>query len=302
MKNYKKVCMILEETLEEPIYFRQTFGSNGVYGNYQFLYDQTKESDFYVAGNWTKKENILKRENTIFLQQEPPEVKTPDKEVLDNCILAITPFNINHPIKQFIAPPVLQWTYDINASFEKNIGHKYTRVNEKSLNDLLIEEPPVKTKLCSMILSQKTFLKAHRDRLSFAGKVMNHFKNRIDFYGFGIKDIKNKKDALDPYLFSIALENCNHNNYWTEKIADVFLGCSKPIYYGCPNINDFFQDDVLSKININNIDESISKIEKLLNNPDDINPKSLFDARRRVLLEYNMFRVISVGITNYLNS
>ena len=61
--------------------FRQTFGSNGVYGNYQFLYDQTKEADFYVAGNWTKKENILK-ENTIFLQQEPPEVKTPVKKFL----------------------------------------------------------------------------------------------------------------------------------------------------------------------------------------------------------------------------
>ena len=129
---------------------------------------------------------------------------------------------------------------------------------------------------------------------------MNHFKNKIDFFGFGIKDIKNKKDALDPYLYSIALENCNHNNYWTEKIADVFLGCSKPIYYGCPNIFDFFQDNVIDKININNIDESISKIEHCLNNPDKIDPKSLFDAKRRVLLEYNMFRVISVAITNYL--
>ena len=53
------------------------------------------------------------------------------------------------------------------------------------------------------------------------------------------------------------------------------------IYYWCPNINDFFQEDVLSKINIENIDESISNIEKLLNNPDDINPKSLFDAREK---------------------
>ena len=126
---------------------------------------------------------------------------------------------------------------------------------------------------------------------------MNHFKNKIDFFGFGIKDIKNKKDALDPYLYSIALENCNHNNYWTEKIADVFLGCL-PIYYGCPNIFDFFQENVISKININNIDKSISIIEQCLNNPDKIDPKSLFDAKRRVLLEYNMFRIISVAITN----
>ena len=60
MKNYKKVCMILEETLEEPIYFRQTFESLGIYGDYQFLYDKTLETDFYVAGNWTKKREYFK--------------------------------------------------------------------------------------------------------------------------------------------------------------------------------------------------------------------------------------------------
>ena len=298
MINYKKVCMLLESNSEEPVYFRQTFGNKGIYGDFQFLYNENLQADFNIVGNWTKKESILKNNNTIFLQQEPPEVKTPEKEVLDNCVLAITPFKIDHPIRQFIAPPVLQWTYDINAVFEKNVGHKYSRANTKSLEALLIEEPPNKTKLCSMVLSQKTFLQAHRDRLSFAGKVMDHFKGKIDFYGFGIKDVKNKKDAIDPYLYSIALENCFHNNYWTEKIADVFLGCSMPIYYGCPNINDFFQEDAINKININNIDDAIAKIEFNLNNPDRINPKTLFDAKRRVLLEYNMFRIITVGIIN----
>ena len=70
---------------------------------------------------------------------------------------------------------------------------------------------------------------------------MDHFKDKIDFFGFGIKDLKNKKDAIDPYLFSIAIENSKHDNYWTEKIADVFLGNTMPIYYGCNNIYDFFQ-------------------------------------------------------------
>ena len=38
------------------------------------------------------------------------------------------------------------------------------------------------------------------------------------------KSIENKKDAIDPYAYSIALENKAMNNYWTEKIADVYLG------------------------------------------------------------------------------
>ena len=51
------------------------FCNDGIFGDYQFLYDKNLEADFYVVGNWTKKENILKNKNTIFLQQEPPEVK-----------------------------------------------------------------------------------------------------------------------------------------------------------------------------------------------------------------------------------
>ena len=88
---------------------------------------------------------------------------------------------------------------------------------------------------------------------------MDHFKDKIDFFGFGIKDLKNKKDAIDPYLFSIAIENSKHDNYWTEKIADVFLG----------NTNLFIVDVIISmisfqiilvNINIKNKDEAIAKI------------------------------------------
>ena len=43
---------------------------------------------------------------------------------------------------------------------------------------------------------------------------------------------------LDPYAYSIAIENIAMNNYWTEKIADV-LGYTCPIYHGCSNIQDF---------------------------------------------------------------
>ena len=45
---------------------------------------------------------------------------------------------------------------------------------------------------------------------------MEHFKNKIDYYGFELKNLRTK-DAGDPYLFSIAIENSQHENYWTEK-------------------------------------------------------------------------------------
>jgi hypothetical protein len=41
-------------------------------------------------------------------------------------------------------------------------------------------------------------------------------------------------------MFSIIIENTQQKNYFTEKIVDCFLAKSIPLYWGCPNICDFF--------------------------------------------------------------
>lgn len=43
-----------------------------------------------------------------------------------------------------------------------------------------------------------------------------------------------------PFRFSIVIENSQQENYFTEKIIDCFLCKTVPIYWGCPNISDFF--------------------------------------------------------------
>ncbi|MDP3372003.1 MAG: hypothetical protein Q8S21_03845 [Candidatus Paracaedibacteraceae bacterium] len=40
--------------------------------------------------------------------------------------------------------------------------------------------------------------------------------------------------------FSIAIENCNQHNYFTEKVLECFMTLTIPIYIGCPNIGDYF--------------------------------------------------------------
>jgi hypothetical protein len=72
------------------------------------------------------------------------------------------------------------------------------------------------------------------------------------------------KDGLFESMFSIVIENDVANNYFTEKIMDAFRTFTVPIYYGCPNISDFFDCD--SIIKINDIKELIIKINEL--NPD----------------------------------
>ena len=43
-------------------------------------------------------------------------------------------------------------------------------------------------------------------------------------------------------MFSIVIENCKEDYYFTEKLIDCFLTGTVPIYYGCPSIAKFFNE------------------------------------------------------------
>ena len=51
-----------------------------------------------------------------------------------------------------------------------------------------------------------------------------------------------KQKCFTESMFNIGVENVNHNNWYTEKIADSFATKTIPIYWGCSNIDDFYND------------------------------------------------------------
>jgi hypothetical protein len=95
-----------------------------------------------------------------------------------------------------------------------------------------------KTKLVSAISSNKAFLPGHVNRLQF----INAIKNRVDLFGRGMgKELPSKLDGLRDYMFSVAIENVENDDYYfTEKITECFLTGTIPIYHGCLNIGEFF--------------------------------------------------------------
>ena len=52
-----------------------------------------------------------------------------------------------------------------------------------------------------------------------------------------------KEMGLNDYCFSVAMENARSPGYFTEKILDCFATGTVPIYYGAPDIGDFFNPD-----------------------------------------------------------
>ncbi|MAA52430.1 MAG: hypothetical protein CMJ41_05295 [Phycisphaerae bacterium] len=281
-----------------PFFFRQTEGFKGIYDNINFFMNNL-DADWQIIGTWVNNITKIKGKKIVYLQQEPPESKLPSKFILDNSTFAITPFKFDHFIKQFITFTPLQWTYDLNISFENGKGHCIELINKNSLEHFKHQPIPEKNKMCSMIVSTKSFLPGHLKRFNFTKKLIDHFKNKIDFFGFGFNPIKNKKDAIDPYIYSIGIENSSYPNYWTEKIADIYLGYTAPIYYGCTNIRNYFSEDSFIKLNINNFDFSVHEIEKILNNPYSIDFEAIKEDRKKVIEKYNFFKIISDCIKKY---
>ena len=108
-----------------------------------------------------------------------------------------------------------------------------------------------KTKLISMIYSSRQQLTGHKLRHEIANRFTS---SGIDYFGHGTpRSLVNKEDGLRDYYFSIIIENSKQLNYFTEKIIDCLTVGTIPIYWGCPNISEFF--NVNGFIHFESIDE-----------------------------------------------
>ena len=73
-----------------------------------------------------------------------------------------------------------------------------------------------KTKMASMITSNKRWTRQHEIRHDFA--MQN--QDKIDVFGRGIQEIPNKEIGLKDYRFSFCVENDTYDTYFTEKILE----------------------------------------------------------------------------------
>lgn len=106
-----------------------------------------------------------------------------------------------------------------------------------------------KNKNISIISSGKKYLPGHLLR----HQIIDKYKF-IDHYGRNNNPLKNKIDGLKDYRFSFAIENAKVDYYFTEKIIDCFVTGTIPIYWGCPSIGKFFNENGMILIDDLNTD------------------------------------------------
>jgi len=217
------------------------------------------------------------------------------KEIIGDCVV-LTDKNLKDAsqippnIKKYawlVESPVItgdcyQFAYDNYELFDVIFTHSkklLERPNAKLLpiggchldeNEISLEYE--KTKFVSMMYSNKNFAPGHSLRYQIA----SDHKGLVDIMGSGYSGVHVKKiESCKDYLFSIAIENCKEDYYFTEKLLDCFLTGTVPIYWGCPSIGDYF--NVNGFYTFDNLDELFLIIsdrknleEFYLNNVDNI--------------------------------
>jgi hypothetical protein len=108
-------------------------------------------------------------------------------------------------------------------------------------------------------------------------------------------------DSKDPlfieYQFSIVIENCRQNNYFTEKLIDCLITKTIPIYYGCPNISNWFDTRgwiILDSTSVSEFKRKCTYLPSYSRYMNVIN--SNYDrAKQYISLQGNIQRVMNFG-------
>ncbi len=193
----------------------------------------------------------------------PKDIEWVDKQMNYDGITVFTDGYINDPVVDSVnskvkvawlmEPPAIHpWTYeqiirvedkfDYILTFNSELlarGQKYIKylVGQSRVPDDITNFYE-KSKHISMISSGKMMSNGHRYR----GEIVNalHSKHNFDLWGYAFRPFQEKTEPLIDYQFNIAVMNSKIDNYFTEILLDCFRLGTIPIFWGCPNLGEYF--------------------------------------------------------------
>ena len=263
-------------------------------GRYEFCLDDTMgEADFWVVqGKGVRQEQTCRvaPENTILLTTEPRSVLVYPQRYVDQFGLVVSCQQQLHHRNVHYGPAILPWFVGYKPDGQG--GYVFT----EDYDTLSQSAPaPDKSRLLSVITSNKAFTRGHLQRIKFVEKLKEQLGEQVDVFGRGFRPFGDKLDVLRPYKYHIAIENSSEPFYWTEKISDCYLAGTFPIYHGCTNLADYFRADSFVPIDISRPDAAIDIIRDVVFRQQRYESAVpvLNEMKQLVLGPYNMFEYVA---------
>lgn len=159
--------------------------------------------------------------------------------------------------------------------FRDPLWYEYMRGNKKLLPDnyerTSTKEQVSAKKFCAMVVSNGKNADSFRENFFHR---LSEYK-RVDSGGrylnnIGIpKGVTDKLLFLKNYKFSLAIENVSHAGYCTEKIIESFAAGTVPIYWGAPDIAEYFNPKAFINCHeFSSVDEMIERIKEIDNDDE----------------------------------
>lgn len=271
-------------------------GNVPVWGNCRFIFDRScREYDWLVvyddmpslAGErhplW-EEQLACPPDNTLLMMTEPSTIKVYGRSYLRQFrwLLTSQPEWVvgAHPGRIYEQPALIWFYSSLSPRGDYDTLVRYIPLNKT--RDL--------STLCSSKRQGNTL---HRRRYEFTAELKERLP-ALDVFGHGVRPLVDKADALDAYRYHVAVENFEGVHHWTEKLADPFLGVCMPLYYGCPNVADYFPEESFLYINIWDVDEAAETIRRAIRDKlYEKNLKAILESRRLVLEKYGPIATIS---------
>jgi len=288
---YKKVLFMTGNSTKEvnAYLYALTSGCKGIFKNFKFFFnEEVSNYDFLVVFESLSSNIIVNipKEHTIFIAGEATSIKSYNQKFIEQFGHIITcQEKIQHSSKFLCSP-----------------GH--TWFSKKSYDELISLKDVKKTKLLSIVVSNKTSTKGHRDRLEFCLKLKEQLGGDVDLFGRGFNEFEDKWDVIAPYKYSIAIENSIEKHWITEKVGDCYTSHTFPFYMGAPNVNEYYDPKSYELIDIYDFEASLEKIKKIINDNSHYEKhlKYLIEAKNDYLNKYSMLPMICDFINNKLKT
>jgi hypothetical protein len=254
--------------------------------------------DAYEAANWlvvlddiaVAEATHVPRERRILFVTEPPGIKPNDAAFTNQFGIAVSPFALPGFKGRWIeSQSGLNWFYGaplIDGQF----------VPRLSLGDLRrMPVPANKRPRLSVVCSTKSKLPRHRERLALIEALRTALPDAFDVFGNGFQRIPDKSDAIDAYRYHLVLENNDIPHFWTEKLADAYLGYALPVFSGCANVTNYFAPDSMLRLpDITDHNAAVALIKDLLaRDPWDAHIDAIRRARTKLIEDYNVFSMMA---------
>jgi hypothetical protein len=146
-----------------------------------FINEDIEKCDYwFVYGGISKKESVnCPKDSVVFITNEPASIKKYSKKFTDQFGAIITcQGNIKHKNK-ILSQQALPWWVGHKLSNDRDRVTIYDKTYDELKNINLVK----KERLVSIIVSDKSFTKGHKERMKFLKKLKSEFGEQIDIYG-----------------------------------------------------------------------------------------------------------------------